>query len=407
MVDPSRSRARPRYRGTAGAGSQAPRPGATPWRPAPYPAPGVPANDNARRALQQALRRAGARGLARLFPLLGSALLAYELWQWYFQPGGLEDYELCAQYAPQPSCPGSPGGPRVYRSHPDCVTNAGCFIAPLSATDPAAIGFKPTYIRSGLGNNFGGAYFGNHDRTYMRVGPSGGLPQLVPEVPLPVPTVVPGTPPSPLDPPSVPPAIPWFDPIGNPIGAPQPVPFAPPMPAIPARPVEPIEDPAKNPEAPQRGPSPRPRTRGRRHPGEATEAWPRRGARRSPRPRTPPPGGTKEKKLIGQLPPGFLKRFLSSATEVADFIDCIYKALPKNKQSPRDLPQDKLNKLYQYWEDVNVQQALLNCLQEQVEDYIFGRLGRLQATANRRLGVTTGSGGPGRIARRGLDVRSL
>lgn len=407
MADPSRSRARPRVPGGRSAGSPAPRPPALPRIPNPvYPAPGIPANDNARRLLARAMARAAGRLGARALPLLGSALLLYELYQWYFQPGGIEDYEICNTWPPTASgfCGlGNGDGQERYASTASCAASVGCWVG--NNTDPAQIGFKPNFIRSGPNRGlFGGGRYNSHETTWQRVGNPAGLPQLKPEVNIPVPQQTPISDPSPLDPPPVPSAVPWIDPLAIPIGAPQPQPWTAPVPAIPARPVEPIGDPSANPEAPARGPGPRPRVRGRRRPGEAREVAPRTGRRQQPSRRAQPPRGEKQRKLIGQLPPGFLSRFINGTTEAADWIDCVWKALPRSYRRGPHTPQQKLQDIYDGWENLNVQLALVNCFREQVEDYIFGRIGRLQATANRRLGVATGSGGPGRNARRGTDV---
>lgn len=95
--------------------------------------------------------------------------------------------------------------------------------------------------------------------------------------------------------------------------------------------------------------------------------------------RKKPPPGTKEKKFEGSgegIKKFFRhvsrgKEFLS---EVDDFIDVLYDALPKKRQNlkGRKTPQDKLKKVYDHFDEIDWTEAAKNWVENYIEDKVIG-----------------------------------
>lgn len=112
-----------------------------------------------------------------------------------------------------------------------------------------------------------------------------------------------------------------------------------------------------------------------------------------------PRKGEKERKIRGQ---GLLKIFgagLSNYSEVGDFIDCIWDALPEQYQTPakrageaihrnsRVHLGDKMMDLYENLDKVDFGEAVKNLVLNQIEDAVVGRLiGRATKTFGNNLG---------------------
>lgn len=109
----------------------------------------------------------------------------------------------------------------------------------------------------------------------------------------------------------------------------------------------------------------------------------------------PPPRGTKERKFILNSVPGALRLLANAVTETNDFVEALYFAVPPryrsefSKQNRAGL-HEKMAIIYRHYDKINVEHAINNLIDNQIEDTIFGIAGGLQGRANRKLGLSTG-----------------
>ncbi len=270
-----------------------------------------------------------------------------------------------------------------------------------------------------------------------------------PKTPLPAPVPIR----RPIYLPPVIPTIPeWIDPNPIPIGKPTPHPVPPPFPLPPQNPDwRPIGDPTPftPPYAPDPGPSPQPRplpwpgpipwtpspqpgpeinpeTPPVPQPNPEAEPKPRPWerpmweiefnpnpngrprARPRPRPRPvrhqlrPPRKGEKERKLLGGKALGILWWVANGITEMTDVVNAFYKALPAEyrrfkgrdgRWRDKDItPQDRMQRLYTYWDKVDMNAAIDNLITNQIEDYVIGKFGKMLAKASQQSGRPVGYG---------------
>ena len=95
-----------------------------------------------------------------------------------------------------------------------------------------------------------------------------------------------------------------------------------------------------------------------------------------------PPPGTKERKVrtSGYAAVHFVA---GTVTEGLDFINSVYEALPSYyKPKGYVSPQEKLYILYRRWDEIDIVGAVKNLLSEQVEDMLYGELGKQMARAS-------------------------
>lgn len=269
------------------------------------------------------------------------------------------------------------------------------------------------------------------------------------------PVVHPATPPVPSQDPfgdPVPRVPSWVDPFSQPISQPEPYPQAPPWWAIPLRQPNPWRSPNEQTETgPERKPRTRPRPRWPRpgvpvfpepdptgDPVGTPDPWspgaeipditiepggdvttspaPDPGPESKPR---PDKGKTREGKVRTKM--DLIVRLLRGAvnfvTEGMDFVDAIYESIPNQnregyyrvqyydrvQQRFREFwrggkgshtPQARIRTVWNHWEDANIGDAVHNLVQNQVEDYVIGRLGHAQATATRNNPYWTSPVGP-------------
>lgn len=174
--------------------------------------------------------------------------------------------------------------------------------------------------------------------------------------------------------------FPGLEPILPPIPSPQPWPHpdAPP-------PVVPSPDPESpwqtNPEAVWR-------------PDNETVLHPNGRAVSRPRPdRKPkrPPRGTKERKVRLRGAAAALWRSFNPITEFADAVQVLYNCIPyetrrsiffKLRRQPKAAEQ--MAYIYRYINDIDMGCVITGYIANQVEDFILGRIGRLEAEANQR-----------------------
>lgn len=109
--------------------------------------------------------------------------------------------------------------------------------------------------------------------------------------------------------------------------------------------------------------------------------------------RTKPPAGTRERKSIVQLP-SVVARAFNAVTETGDAVESFYDALPdriKNRERARRHGKDpklvdQMSLVYRYWYEVDLQQAVINLITNQIEDYVIGKLSKRANRINRRMG---------------------
>lgn len=111
-------------------------------------------------------------------------------------------------------------------------------------------------------------------------------------------------------------------------------------------------------------------------------------------PRPEPPKAGREKKFIIR---GGLARALSLLTEAGDFADCMFSGLPGSvKAAAYSDYNGRLGKgakallAYDHWHSINWDKVATCVVQNQIEDWGWGRLGRFTAAANQRRGRLAG-----------------
>lgn len=137
------------------------------------------------------------------------------------------------------------------------------------------------------------------------------------------------------------------------------------VPDLPTRPFQPMPEPVSPRVRPQVRPLPNP---------EAPPA-PRVEPQPDPRPLpylrpSRPPRGTRERKVVAdRRTRRLLGLLLSGYSEVSDFIDALYDALPKQYQSSKDVtPLDKFQTLWEHIDKVDMSEAMTNVVRDQIED---------------------------------------
>lgn len=101
---------------------------------------------------------------------------------------------------------------------------------------------------------------------------------------------------------------------------------------------------------------------------------------RYPRPVRRPPKKDKKLRLTVQgTAVGFA---FNTVTESTDIINSLHDALPYKYQHKRPDPQGKVLAIQRHWQHMDWGLALQNLIANQVEDYIFGKIGKISARAN-------------------------
>lgn len=125
-------------------------------------------------------------------------------------------------------------------------------------------------------------------------------------------------------------------------------------------------------------------------PGGAPQRSTRNAKRRPPRKREREKkfqGATKTiQKIFRRLSQG-----KEAASEMDDFIDTIFEALPKKRQKElkgRKTPQDKLKKIYEHWDEIDWQEWGKNYLENWLEDKVVGRALKAGDKAAKKRGET-------------------
>lgn len=132
---------------------------------------------------------------------------------------------------------------------------------------------------------------------------------------------------------------------------------------------------------------PRPRnvniTAGRGRPRVST-------SRNNARQEQPPRGVKQHKPNIVQVG-GVGWVLFNFATEALDFASNLYDSLPEEvKGGSRPSMKQKLKKLFEHWDKIDVDKAIQLFLNDQIEDMLWGSLGKPTKDLTQRLGMATG-----------------
>ena len=114
-----------------------------------------------------------------------------------------------------------------------------------------------------------------------------------------------------------------------------------------------------------------------------------------PRPRNRAPEGRRRERkvrmaLVGRLAWGVV----NFITESMDFVDAIHAALPYKLQAKptkgrRPTPSEKAERLWKHWDEVDVAKGVENFVNNQIEDWLWGRLDQSK-NLNQLTGAPTG-----------------
>lgn len=180
--------------------------------------------------------------------------------------------------------------------------------------------------------------------------------------------------------------VPYREP--NPDRSPVEQPWRGPLPPVRIRPDERTD--------PRRRPDVRPDQKGDRDTRIETRTDPRTRLRPLTRiidvPRTPPsrPGkNTRERKYRAGLT-GTLRVVVNAITESRDFIEALWKALPKDKRSRPEkgrrkvFVQQMLKDLYDNWLDLDLPRAVKEVIANELQDRLYGKAGQLSAKGVQR-----------------------
>lgn len=184
--------------------------------------------------------------------------------------------------------------------------------------------------------------------------------------------------------------LPWpqLDPMSQPIHRARPEPAHLPISVVPyLRPENPNYAPGNG---PLRGPVPVPATPPEHVTVEVTDPYSPPTASASSPVRRPPGPRTREKKarLLRAWAP--FNRVLSSVTEGLDFIDAVFYALPANRRWGAYTPQAKLARIWKHYDEIDIEQALLNLLINEIQDRVIGSLASAAARAEKPYLDATG-----------------
>lgn len=364
------SRAREPYkRGTFGAGGAR-----------PPPAPKIPSFGGA----------AGAARLGtRFLPVLGLGILGAELgWYWYQSQFGE------GAHGWQGPSGWDYGGPCAGFANPTFAQASFLGIEHCfgGSTGGVALGTPiPDHHTSfHLGYQFGSKI---KDREWWRRN-VGDFPGSVPhppgeQTPIAPSPIRPGQPVDPMDVPLEP----------SPQVAPDPLPISPHRPPAPRNWRSPTEGRQVGP-APAVRERPEERLKPSDRPATEIELLPRPGPAVSApgsHSQKPPKGrGNKERKMKTKSAQAFnmVRRLFESAFEGVDILEAIFLALPKHIRDRypgwRRDPRIMIAAIHRHAQTVDMQEMLENLIWNEVEDFLYGGLGRVSQTAAQRLHLSTG-----------------
>jgi len=118
-------------------------------------------------------------------------------------------------------------------------------------------------------------------------------------------------------------------------------------------------------------------------------------------PRSKPP--KRENEVKHKLPTSAIKilKAVSAVTEAIDFVDALYKALP-SEYRPRyrntmhekrvTTPTERMEAVIKNAEKIDIYDAIDNLVENQIEDYVFGKVGQAAGEASKQVGLNYGMG---------------
>lgn len=183
---------------------------------------------------------------------------------------------------------------------------------------------------------------------------------------------------------------PALDPMSTPIGKVMDVPPAIPFRVLPYVRVNPYRSATEQSEY---GPLPEKAAPGKPI-GSSFEVTPQ-GVRRIASEHTfaPPPQGTKEGKVTARGASGAILKLLGIGTEAIDVIYAVYDALPtdarrsrrsrSNQIIRRPPPQEALARIWDNWDRIDLEMAVRNIVENEIEDRLYGAVGRRARKASR------------------------
>lgn len=129
-------------------------------------------------------------------------------------------------------------------------------------------------------------------------------------------------------------------------------------------------------------------------PGTGTVQNPRvqsRPATNHERKNRPPRKHEKEKKIHVRTVAGGAWAIINMFTEGLDFLDVVWEALPKKDRTKgRPTPYDKARDIYDHFDQIDIAKAIENYINNQIEDYVYGMIGKQVAKAQGVIGSPTG-----------------
>lgn len=96
--------------------------------------------------------------------------------------------------------------------------------------------------------------------------------------------------------------------------------------------------------------------------------------------------------VAGILPRSPLGRVIGAITETADIISAIYGAIPSKYRRKGVTIQGKADAIWKHFDEIDWWKAFQNLTENQIEDFVFGRIGRIGKRASRKLGEWSGKG---------------
>lgn len=344
----------------------------SPVRPGPYQVP-TPANDNVSRRLRIAGNWSKFIRITRPFEVIKQISVINQEWQWFNNPNGTPTL-VVSNYTITDNC-GRPPVVFSLNSNHSCATLNGVLFPnnfQMSLTNRPSV-FVTYYTEFEPATQFpgSGAILARKAARYQRNDSNTVSP---------VPYIKPGTFPSAMPVPEPLPQV-WTmpDPLPRPgdVPVPRPVPYR----VLPHWKPNPWSAPS---ERTTRGPRPLPNTDPFTYGRELSwDIGP--GPNIKPRPevnpfpgRQPPGDKTKEKKLIANVSASSVTgKFINITTETLDVLDAFYDALPKDlKLRGRPTPQAKAWHVYKNFDALNAEDVVKNLISNQIEDYLYGKLGQ-------------------------------
>jgi hypothetical protein len=129
---------------------------------------------------------------------------------------------------------------------------------------------------------------------------------------------------------------------------------------------------------------------------------------------SPPSKGEKERKLKVTGPAYAAIKFLNEVTEAKDFVEVLHNSLPESLQAryrnttyraTNPSVYDQLKAIYANWDSIQVDKAVEGLFYEQLEDMLYGKLGKMSQSIAEQHGHHYGGGLNSITSRAGQQAR--